>query len=68
MIRHKKCLLQVLILVYDYSGSYWYWIYDLLDPADTGTWRFTATFEGQTVTHEFAVGDLLLYGGFGDDA
>lgn len=52
----------------DYSGSYWYWIYDLLDPSDVGTWRFTATFQGQTVTHEFAVGDLLLYGGFGDDA
>ena len=41
-----------------YLQSYWYWTYPLPANAPIGTWRFTATFQGSTVTQSFTVGVL----------
>ncbi|MFN8282813.1 MAG: peptidoglycan DD-metalloendopeptidase family protein [Chitinophagales bacterium] len=41
-----------------YSSSYWYWTYVLPTNAPTGTWRFVATYNGKTVTHNFTVGTV----------
>ncbi|UOG76835.1 peptidoglycan DD-metalloendopeptidase family protein [Hymenobacter tibetensis] len=39
-----------------YAASYWYWNYVLPTNAPVGNWRFTATFQGSTVTQNFTVG------------
>lgn len=40
-----------------YVASYWYWWYTLPSNPQEGQWRFSATFEGQTLNHYFTVGD-----------
>ena len=43
-----------------YLQSYWLWTYPLPATAPSGIWRFTATFQGSTVTQTFLVGVLPL--------
>lgn len=45
-----------------YAASYWYWSFVLPASAPLGTWRFEATFQGQTVSHSFAVGTVASAG------
>jgi murein DD-endopeptidase MepM/ murein hydrolase activator NlpD len=42
----------------DYYSSYWYWSYSGVYDVE-GEWKWQATYEGQTVTHTFNVGDPL---------
>ncbi len=39
-----------------YAASYWYWSWYLPVDAETGTWTFRVTYEGQVVTRTFGVG------------
>ena len=39
-----------------YTGSYWYWWFDIPAGEQQGTWTFTAEFEGQTIVREFSIG------------
>lgn len=39
-----------------YYLSYWWWTYNFPAGLPTGTWRFEVDFEGQTVRHEFNIG------------
>ena len=39
-----------------YTLSYWWWSYDFPAGTKTGTWRFDATFNGRTYSHEFTIG------------
>ena len=40
-----------------YSGSYWYWNDTIPANAPHGLWTFESTFQGETKTHTFTVGD-----------
>jgi murein DD-endopeptidase MepM/ murein hydrolase activator NlpD len=42
--------------VLHYAASWWYWSWYLPVNAETGTWTFRVTYEGQTVTRTFGVG------------
>lgn len=44
--------------VVHYAASWWYWSWYLPANAETGWWTFRVTFQGQTVDHRFAVGDV----------
>ncbi len=39
-----------------YTLSWWWWSYDFPAGTKTGTWRFDATFNGRTYSHEFTIG------------
>lgn len=41
-----------------YAASYWYWTFTSAYFNMTGTWKFRATYQGKTVTHEFTYGLL----------
>ncbi|MBZ0223415.1 MAG: peptidoglycan DD-metalloendopeptidase family protein [Dokdonella sp.] len=47
-----------------YSASYWYWYWNLPGNAPSGLWRFKATYEGVTRTHNFFVGDVIFADNF----
>lgn len=42
-----------------YNASYWYWWWTLPSNAMSGIWTFEVKFGGETVTHEFSVGNVL---------
>jgi len=41
-----------------YSGSYWYWIWNMPLNGPFGIWTVEASFEGSTLTHDFAYGEI----------
>ncbi len=41
-----------------YNASYWYWWYQMPSFEPSGKWTFEVSFSGQTLTHEFTVGEL----------
>lgn len=44
----------------NYNASYWYYIINLPNPAQTGTWKYEITYAGgQVVTTQFAVNTVL---------
>jgi Peptidase family M23 len=47
-----------------YAASYWYWTYTLPANAPAGTWTFESTFQSETKTASFVVGDALFRNGF----
>jgi hypothetical protein len=42
-----------------YAASYWYRSYGLPANAPYGRWRFEVVYDGQTYTHDFAVGNTI---------
>lgn len=46
--------------VLHYNASYWWWPINLPVDAVTGAWTFRATYEGNTVEHKFAVGQVQV--------
>ncbi|MCW5578061.1 MAG: peptidoglycan DD-metalloendopeptidase family protein [Dokdonella sp.] len=47
-----------------YSAAFWYWYFDLPGNAPPGLWRFRASYQSATYTHEFYVGDVIFANGF----
>ncbi|MBO9663181.1 peptidoglycan DD-metalloendopeptidase family protein [Dokdonella sp.] len=47
-----------------YASSYWYWGKTIPVDAPFGAWRWSATYEGVTYTHDFFVGDVIFANGF----
>lgn len=44
-----------------YTASYWYWSYLVPSTWQRGVWTFSATYEGQTVSHDFVIGPLSTH-------
>jgi len=42
-----------------YSGSWWWWSWNLPVGGPFGTWTFEATFNGQTIVHPFVYGNMV---------
>jgi len=47
-------------LINQFYASWWYWTFPSSDFTQQGTYRFTATYQGNSVTHNFNYGSLAV--------